>query len=205
VHPSIHQDNSPQRKSTCHKSITFSDPDAPFRDPSALIPSRAQNHKARHTALHSVLMRCACRKRQHPPSTEKPCSPPLRPSAPHQPSASPGGLAPAEVSPDSSTDPTHSEDSSSGYATPPRISTLAQDTAPIHHVDKRRRRRIGVGVDGSKGCAAALSWALKNMYHKQDIIVLINCQSLQFIPGAGYGSSATLAALEEKAKENGKK
>lgn len=70
-------------------------------------------------------------------------------------------------------------------------------------VPTKRRRRIGVGVDGSMGCAAALSWALKNIYRSGDIIVLINCQPLQFIPGAGYGAGSTFVALEEKAKVRG--
>jgi hypothetical protein len=71
--------------------------------------------------------------------------------------------------------------SASNPATPSLLSTPGYGA----NGSSRRRRRIGVGMDGSRGCVEALSWAIKNIYRHGDIIVLITCQPLQFIPGAG--------------------
>jgi len=70
---------------------------------------------------------------------------------------------------------------------------------------RKKKRRIGVGVDGSIGAKTALRWVFENYYRQGDIILLINCQPLQFNPGAGYGAGTTYMALEEKVKKKGTK
>eukprot|EP00287_Rhodomonas_sp_CCMP768_P021157 CAMPEP_0202809682 /NCGR_PEP_ID=MMETSP1389-20130828/1957_1 /ASSEMBLY_ACC=CAM_ASM_000865 /TAXON_ID=302021 /ORGANISM="Rhodomonas sp., Strain CCMP768" /LENGTH=216 /DNA_ID=CAMNT_0049480369 /DNA_START=6 /DNA_END=654 /DNA_ORIENTATION=+ len=68
----------------------------------------------------------------------------------------------------------------------------------------QKKRRIAVGVDGSSGSKQALRWAIENFFSHNDVILLINCQKLQFNPGAGYGAGKTFLALEQKKEEQGR-